>query len=195
MYQALRSLGIDTQLIIYPNENHGISRPSYVRDRYERYLAWYDKYVRKLPVQPKPMIAGWEGKWKGTLKNIPAKPDAPVVEVTMEIGAFPMTDNTCTMWKLTFASQVRNHKLCRGTGADDLYIDAGDEIKRTVTLLGDTLFLASKNNNVTVMTTNRLRGDILEIETLMADDKPAAMGVVPMNAKGIQRIELKRVIE
>ncbi|HZM91369.1 MAG TPA: S9 family peptidase [Blastocatellia bacterium] len=47
MYQALRSLGIDTQMVIYPNENHGISRPSYVRDRYERYLAWYDKYLKK----------------------------------------------------------------------------------------------------------------------------------------------------
>jgi dipeptidyl aminopeptidase/acylaminoacyl peptidase len=46
MYQALRSLNIDTQLIIYPNENHGISRPSYIKDRYERYLAWYAKYVR-----------------------------------------------------------------------------------------------------------------------------------------------------
>jgi dipeptidyl aminopeptidase/acylaminoacyl peptidase len=48
MYQALRSLGIDTQLIIYPNENHGIQRPSYQRDRMERYLGWYDKYVKKL---------------------------------------------------------------------------------------------------------------------------------------------------
>jgi dipeptidyl aminopeptidase/acylaminoacyl peptidase len=47
MYQALRSLGVDTQLIIYPNENHGITRPSYVRDRFERYLAWYEKYVKK----------------------------------------------------------------------------------------------------------------------------------------------------
>jgi dipeptidyl aminopeptidase/acylaminoacyl peptidase len=46
MYQALRSLGVDTQLIIYPNENHGIVRPSYVKDRYERYLAWYDKYLK-----------------------------------------------------------------------------------------------------------------------------------------------------
>jgi len=46
MYQALRSLGIDTQLIIYPNETHGISRPSYQKDRYQRYLAWYDKYVK-----------------------------------------------------------------------------------------------------------------------------------------------------
>jgi dipeptidyl aminopeptidase/acylaminoacyl peptidase len=49
MYQALRSLGIDTQLIIYPNENHSISRPSYVRDRYERYLAWYEKHVKHPP--------------------------------------------------------------------------------------------------------------------------------------------------
>jgi len=47
MYQALRSLGIDTQLIIYPNEFHGIQRPSYQRDRMERYLAWYEKYVKK----------------------------------------------------------------------------------------------------------------------------------------------------
>ena len=46
MYQALRSLGIDTQLVIYPNEFHGITRPSYVRDRYERYLAWYDKHLK-----------------------------------------------------------------------------------------------------------------------------------------------------
>jgi len=47
MYQALKSLGIETQMIIYPNENHGIQRPSYQRDRYERYLAWYDKYLKK----------------------------------------------------------------------------------------------------------------------------------------------------
>jgi dipeptidyl aminopeptidase/acylaminoacyl peptidase len=52
MYQALRSLGIDTQLIIYPNENHGIQRPSYQRDRMERYLGWYDKYVKKASAAP-----------------------------------------------------------------------------------------------------------------------------------------------
>ncbi|MFN0084294.1 MAG: S9 family peptidase [Blastocatellia bacterium] len=47
MYQALRSLGVDTGLVIYPNENHGIMRPSYARDRYERYLGWYEKYLKK----------------------------------------------------------------------------------------------------------------------------------------------------
>jgi dipeptidyl aminopeptidase/acylaminoacyl peptidase len=49
MYEALKSLGIDTQLIIYPNETHGIQRPSYQRDRLERYVAWYDKYLKKTP--------------------------------------------------------------------------------------------------------------------------------------------------
>ena len=47
MYQALRSLGVPTQLVIYPGQHHGIRKPSYVRDRLERYLAWYDKYLQK----------------------------------------------------------------------------------------------------------------------------------------------------
>ncbi|MFM8392699.1 MAG: S9 family peptidase, partial [Acidobacteriota bacterium] len=57
MYQALRSLGVETQLVIYPNEFHGIRRPSYVRDRYERYLAWYDRLIldkRPAPAAPAP---------------------------------------------------------------------------------------------------------------------------------------------
>jgi dipeptidyl aminopeptidase/acylaminoacyl peptidase len=51
MYMALKSLGIDTQLIIYPNQNHGLVLPSYLKDRLERYLAWYAKYL-KPSVQP-----------------------------------------------------------------------------------------------------------------------------------------------
>ncbi len=49
MYQALRSIGIDTELIIYPNQFHGITVPSYKVDRYKRYLAWYDKYLKGTP--------------------------------------------------------------------------------------------------------------------------------------------------
>jgi len=46
MYQALKSLGVDTQLIIYPGQFHGITMPSYARDRLERYLAWFNKYLK-----------------------------------------------------------------------------------------------------------------------------------------------------
>lgn len=46
LYQALKRRGIDTQLVVYPGESHGIARPSFIRDRYQRYLAWYDRTVR-----------------------------------------------------------------------------------------------------------------------------------------------------
>jgi dipeptidyl aminopeptidase/acylaminoacyl peptidase len=46
LYQALRRLGRETELVIYPGQNHGIRRPSYVQDRYQRYIAWYDRFLR-----------------------------------------------------------------------------------------------------------------------------------------------------
>ncbi len=46
MYQALRSLGRPTELVIYPGQYHGLTKPSYVKDRYERYLGWYGRYIR-----------------------------------------------------------------------------------------------------------------------------------------------------
>ncbi len=46
LYQALRRRGVETQLVVYPGQSHGIRLPSYQVDRYERYLGWYDKYVR-----------------------------------------------------------------------------------------------------------------------------------------------------
>lgn len=45
MYQALRTLGVPTELIIYPGQYHGISIPSYQRDRFDRWLAWFGKYL------------------------------------------------------------------------------------------------------------------------------------------------------
>jgi dipeptidyl aminopeptidase/acylaminoacyl peptidase len=46
MYQALRSLGRETQLVIYPDEYHEIRRPSFVRDRLRRYAAWFDAHLK-----------------------------------------------------------------------------------------------------------------------------------------------------
>lgn len=41
MYQALRHLGIDTRLIIYPGQFHGIGKPSYQMHLWGQYLKWY----------------------------------------------------------------------------------------------------------------------------------------------------------
>jgi len=46
MYQALRSMGVPTELVIYPNQNHGLVVPSYLKFRYEKHLAWFNKYLK-----------------------------------------------------------------------------------------------------------------------------------------------------
>ena len=50
LYQALRRLGVETQLVVYPGQGHGIRIPSYQRDRMQRYLSWYDRFLK--PGQP-----------------------------------------------------------------------------------------------------------------------------------------------
>ena len=47
MYQALRSIGTPTELIIYPGQFHGINLPSFIKDRFERYVGWFDKYLKQ----------------------------------------------------------------------------------------------------------------------------------------------------
>jgi dipeptidyl aminopeptidase/acylaminoacyl peptidase len=46
MYQALRRLGVPTQLVVYPGEYHEFRVPSHRKDRLIRYLAWYGHYVK-----------------------------------------------------------------------------------------------------------------------------------------------------
>ena len=46
MYQALRTLGVRAQLVVYPGEYHVLTRPSFLVDRFRRYLDWMDKYLK-----------------------------------------------------------------------------------------------------------------------------------------------------
>ncbi len=45
MYQALKAEGVPTGLVVYPDETHGLTVPSYLRDRMERSLAWYGRWL------------------------------------------------------------------------------------------------------------------------------------------------------
>ena len=54
MYQALKSVGTPAELIVYPGEFHGFNRPSFIKDRYQRWFDWYDKYVKSLPAPSAP---------------------------------------------------------------------------------------------------------------------------------------------
>jgi len=58
MYQALKRLGRTTELVVYPGEYHEFKTPSHIKDRLERYLAWYARYVKgdSTPACPAPLL-------------------------------------------------------------------------------------------------------------------------------------------
>lgn len=43
-HQALLANGVETQMVIYPNEGHGIRQPRHREDVYRRVLAWFAQY-------------------------------------------------------------------------------------------------------------------------------------------------------
>jgi dipeptidyl aminopeptidase/acylaminoacyl peptidase len=46
MYEAMKSLGRETELVVYPGEYHSFKTPSHIKDRLERNLSWYAHYVK-----------------------------------------------------------------------------------------------------------------------------------------------------
>jgi dipeptidyl aminopeptidase/acylaminoacyl peptidase len=45
MYEALQTLHVPSALIVFPQEFHGFTRPTYIQDRYQYWFNWYDKWV------------------------------------------------------------------------------------------------------------------------------------------------------
>ena len=45
-WHALKTLGVPTQLIIYPGEGHLFIEPKHQADRMEQTIAWFDKYLK-----------------------------------------------------------------------------------------------------------------------------------------------------
>ncbi len=45
-HQALRSAGVPTRLIIYPDEPHGIRQPRHRADKLRRILAWFERHAK-----------------------------------------------------------------------------------------------------------------------------------------------------
>ena len=54
MYEALKSLKVPAELVVYPGQFHGFTRPSFIRDRYQRWFDWYDKWVLGKTPAPAP---------------------------------------------------------------------------------------------------------------------------------------------
>ena len=64
MYEAMKTLGRTTELVVYPGEYHGFTIPSHIKDRMERFMAWYNHYVKGDTAPARP----------------PERPAAPVIK-------------------------------------------------------------------------------------------------------------------
>jgi dipeptidyl aminopeptidase/acylaminoacyl peptidase len=62
MFEALKSLNVPAELIVYPGQFHGFTRPSFIRDRYQRWFDWYDKWVLGKAPAPAATASGTEVK-------------------------------------------------------------------------------------------------------------------------------------
>jgi len=144
--------------------------------------------------QTRPDLAG---SWRGTLVNLPLRAGAPVVDVTMELGALPASDSTCVPWKTTYREQgtvrgVKDYRLCRGAGPESLYVDEGGGVVLAARLVGDVLVSAFKTGPLLLVTHLRVQGDTLTEEIMTIDDRPATDGLVTLRPRGIQRLVLTR---
>lgn len=45
MYEALRVRNVPTRLVVYPGEPHLFERPSFIKDRWQRYADWFEHYL------------------------------------------------------------------------------------------------------------------------------------------------------
>lgn len=141
--------------------------------------------------------AALEGVWTGRLVNLPARPDAPVIEVTREVGPMPAREGECATFRTTYREAgvvkgVKDYRLCRGADPDQADTDEGGGLVLRGRWLGDVLVTPFKVGNILLVTTLRLDGDRMVEEIVTADDQPAGEGVVTMRPRSIQRLELTR---
>ena len=143
----------------------------------------------------------WTGTWHGVAEVYPEGQFGDGWHKTLVIGSYPMTDETCTTWNGTVTEHgvvklIKDYRFCRGHGATDLYIDEGNGGMLTVQWFNGVLVSPFKHKGVFVVSSLRMRGDSLEEEIIIANDKPGdENSVVSMGALSIYFIKMKRVTD
>jgi dipeptidyl aminopeptidase/acylaminoacyl peptidase len=53
-WKALKTLGVETQLVVYADEGHGLRKPEHLRDRSRRTVQWFDTHLAPPPAPKAP---------------------------------------------------------------------------------------------------------------------------------------------
>ncbi len=143
----------------------------------------------------------WTGTWHGVIEAYPEGQLGDGWHKTLVIGTYPMTDETCTILSSTFTEHgvlqlTKDYRLCRGHGATDLYIDEGTGGVLTVQWINDVLIASFKYKGLFTVSSLRMRGDTLEEEIIIAEDKPTTENKVEsIRTQSIHLIKMKRITD
>lgn len=143
----------------------------------------------------------WTGTWHGEIAAYPEGQVGDGWHKTLVIGSYPMTDETCTTWNGTITERgvvqiSKDYRFCRGHGATDLYVDTGNDGILAVQRISNVIVSPFKHKGVFVVSSLRMRGDTLEEEIIIAEDKPGdENSVVSMRALSMHIIKMKRVTD
>jgi hypothetical protein len=140
----------------------------------------------------------WTGTWHGVIEAYPEGEAGSGWNVTLEIGSYPMVDNSCTIWRSIFSEYgvvqgTKDYRFCRGYGVDDLYTDEGGGVTIGARWINNVLVSPFKYKDVFAISSMRMRGDILEEEIIITDDNPAKENVVvSVRPKSIHLMTMKK---
>ncbi|CAF2813705.1 unnamed protein product [Rotaria sp. Silwood2] len=141
----------------------------------------------------------WAGTWNGVMEAYPESELGSGWNVTLEIGPYPMVDESCTKWRSTFTENgvvqaIKDYRFCRGHGAEDLYTDEGGGVTIAAQWINNVLVSPFKYKGVFAVHRMQMRGDVLEEETLIVDDTQASPDVVvSIRAHSIHLIKMKKI--
>lgn len=139
----------------------------------------------------------WTGTWSGSLQNYPRPlPGSGLVPVRMEIGRFPREDGECSLWKTIYSpvgepSSIKDYRLCRGNGSDDLFIDEGDGLHLSCRWIEETQMLISpfKYANLLLIAVTRLIDGLrLQEEIVTMNNRETSL-----RSLALQRLTLTRL--
>jgi hypothetical protein len=141
----------------------------------------------------------WTGTWHGILEAYPEGEAGAGWNVTLEIGIYPVVNDSCTIWRSIFTDNgtlqaTKDYRFCRGRIDDDLFIDEGGGVKIAAQWINDVLVSPFKYKGVFAVSSMRMRGEILEEEILITDDNSSIEGVVvSVRAHSIHLMTMRRM--
>ncbi len=147
----------------------------------------------------------WTGRWVGELKNTPARPNAPRVEVIREIGTLRESSTagtSCAKFSTRYAENgvergVKEYQLCRDQ-QKQWFIDEANGITLQARWLDGMLVSVFKYGKIVLQSSIRIKAEggtnslVMEEEIISSRDEQKPDEVQSLTVLNLQKLVLRK---